>query len=56
LSSVVYSSLRPHLRQEVIKMIEAPRTVYVGGARGDNVRQYTLLDEITRIEREWDLI
>ena len=56
LSSGVYSSLRPHLLPEVINMIEAPRTFYVGGARGDNVRQYTLLDEIARIERQWGLI
>jgi hypothetical protein len=56
LSSVVYSSLRPHLLPEAIEVIEAPRRVYVGGARGNNVRQYTLLDEITRIEREWGLV
>ncbi len=56
LSSEIYSSLRPHLLPEVIKKIEAPRTFYIGGARGDNVRQYTLLDEIARIERQWGLI
>ena len=37
-------------------MIEAPRTMYVGGARGDNVRQYTLLDEVARLEWEWGLL
>ena len=56
LSSAAYASLRPHLLPEVVKKIEAPRTLYVGGARGGNVRQYMLLDEITRIEREWRLI
>lgn len=56
LSSAAYASLRPHLRPEVIAKIEAPRTIYVGGARGDNVRQYTLLDEISRIERDWGLV
>lgn len=56
LSSSAYASLRPYLRPEVVSKIEAPRMIYVGGARGDNVRQYTLLDEISRIEREWGLM
>lgn len=56
LGSAAYSSLRPHLRPEVVAKIESPRTFYVGGARGDNVRQYMLLDEIMRIERDWGLV
>ena len=56
LSSAIYSSLRPHISPEVVRMIEAPRTMYVGGARGDNVRQYTLLDEVARLEWEWGLL
>lgn len=56
LSSATYSSLRHHLSPEIVRMIEAPRTFYVGGARGDNIRQYTLLDEVARLEREWGLL
>lgn len=54
LSSAVYSGIRPFLLPEVIQKIEAARTFYVPGARG-NVRRYLLLDEVTRIEREWGL-
>ncbi len=56
LSSATYSSLRPHLSLEVVRIIETPCTFYVGGVRGDNVRQYTLLDEVARLEREWGLL
>jgi hypothetical protein len=56
LASAVYSSLRPHLSSEVVRKVEAPRTVYVGGARGDFVRHYMLLDEVARLERLWGLV
>jgi len=56
LSSALYSSMRLHLSPEVVKKIEAPRTFYVGGARGDFVRKYMLLDEVARIENLWGLV
>jgi hypothetical protein len=41
------------LKPEVIKMFEAQRTLHVGNeARGDTAYQYTLLDEVARIEKE----
>ncbi len=52
-----YAQMKPYLKSEVIEMLEAPRTVHVGNeARGELARQYTLLDEVARIEEEWDLI
>ncbi len=52
-----YSQMKPYLRPEVIKMLEAPRTMTVGiESRGNFANRHTLLDEVTRIEREWDLI
>jgi hypothetical protein len=56
LSSAIYSSMLPHLAPAVVRMIEAPRTIYVGGGRGDFLRKYTLLDEVARIERLWGLV
>ena len=51
-----YSSLRGHMRQEIIKKVEAPRTLYVGGGRGENIIKHMLLDEVTRLEKElWDV-
>ncbi len=52
-----YSQLRPHLSSEVVEMFEMPRGVHIGNeARGDLAYEYTLLDEVARIEREWGLI
>ena len=56
LSSSEYSTLRPLLTAEVVAKLERPRTAYVGGSRGNNVRKYLLLDEVARIEREWRLV
>ena len=56
LSSPAYTSLRPRLTKEGRKKIEAARTVYVGGGRGDSVRKQMLLDEVARIERSWGLL
>lgn len=56
LSSSIYSEMRSHLSSETVAMIERPRTAYVGGGRGDDVRKYTLLDDIARIEKEWGLV
>lgn len=56
LSSTTYSTLRPHLPEDIRRKVEAPRTYYVGAARGGNVRKLLLLDEIARIERQWGLL
>lgn len=48
--------MRPHLLPEVVAKVERPRTAYVGGGRGDDVRKYTLLDDIARVEKEWGLL
>lgn len=55
-SSAAYSSLRPHMQTDAIKKIEASRTVYVGGGRGDSMRKQMLLDEVARIEKQWKLV
>jgi hypothetical protein len=56
LSSAAYSGLRVHLNEEAIRKVEAVRTVYIGGARGDSVQKHVLLDAITRLEKEWGLL
>ena len=50
--SVWYSSLRAHMNPDVVAKLEAPRTFYVGGVRGDNVEKQFLLDEVARLEKE----
>ncbi len=38
-------------------MLEAPRTFHIGNeARGELAYEYTLLDEVARIEKEWGLV
>lgn len=54
--SSVYAALRAHMNILVIKQFEAPRTVYVSGGRGTNVRKQMLTDEISRIEKDWKLV
>jgi hypothetical protein len=51
-----YASLRAHMKPEVVKRFEAPRTLYVPGGRGLDVRKQMLLDEIARIEKDWQLL
>ena len=52
-----YSQMRPHLQDEAVKMLEASRIAYVAPeGRGGDLFRYTLLDEVARIEREWDLV
>jgi len=52
-----YATLRPHLRAEIRKKLEQPRTTYVPNeGRGENVKRQMLLDEIARIEKEWGLV
>jgi hypothetical protein len=55
-STPEYSSLRAHMRPEIIAKFEAAHTFYVPGGRGDDVRKHMLLDEIARIEKEWNLV
>jgi hypothetical protein len=56
-STDTYAQMKPHLRPEVIEMLENYRMGYVGNeARGKWTYGYTLLDEAARIEREWGLI
>ncbi|KPP97835.1 hypothetical protein [Marinobacter sp. HL-58] len=46
-----YSALRTHMQPEIIKKVEAARTVYVCGGRGDSVIKQMLLDEVARLEK-----
>ena len=65
LSSPCYASLRPHLSKEAIKKIEDPTLGLVlnrGGATPSESHlayRFPLkifIDEIARIEREWNLV
>ena len=51
-----YASLRGHMCHEIVKKFEAPRTLYMAGGRGESVLKHFLLDEVTRIEKEWKLV
>ena len=53
--TAVYSEIRPHLSSETLQSIESDRiTVRLG--RGGDVIRSLVLDDITRLEKEWDLI
>lgn len=54
--TAVYSSLRANLMPEIIQKIEAPRTFYAGGSRGDHIRKQMLLDEVARLEKKWGIV
>ena len=54
-NSSAYSSLRSHMKQDVIKKFEAQNTIYGAGGRGNNVYKQMLLDEVARLEKEWRL-
>jgi hypothetical protein len=65
LNSVCYASLKPHLSDKAVKEIEDPNmrlVLNMRGAppRGDhwayNFPLKIFIDEIARIEREWDLV
>ncbi len=56
MNAAVYSSLRGHMCKPAIEKLEAPRMFYVPGGRGGDVRIQILLDEVTRLEKEWRLV
>lgn len=52
-----YSEMRPHLQGDVRESLETPRTSIVSNeARGEVAERSLLLDEVTRIEKEWGLV
>ncbi len=62
-----YSSIRPHLSQEILERLENPRELHIevdnrtGGdltVRGQSPSSVKtlLLDEVTRLEQEWSLL
>lgn len=54
-ASAVYSEMRPYLAKHVVAAVEQ-RQVPVRTGRGGDVTKSLILDDIARIEREWDLI
>ena len=56
MNTALYSSLRGHLSDAAIRKLEAPRTFYVPDGRGGDVRRQTLLDEVTRLEKDWKIV
>jgi hypothetical protein len=50
-----YSSLRPHLSKETIDAIEGNEITIRMGRKGDVIKGL-LLDDIAKIEKQWDLI
>ncbi|MDT8421974.1 MAG: hypothetical protein RQ754_16220 [Desulfuromonadales bacterium] len=55
-TSPEYSALRQYMQATAIEKVEKDRVIYVGGGRGDDVRKHVLLDEISRLEKEWGLL
>ena len=55
-TSSEYSALRLYMQTSSIEKVEKDRVIYVGGGRGDDVRKHVLLDEISRLEKEWGLL
>ena len=53
--SVIYSEIRPHLSSETLQSIESNRITIRLGRGGDVIRSL-VLDDIVRLEKEWDLI
>jgi hypothetical protein len=51
-ASPFYASLRPHLTEKPVKMIEAERTAFVG----TDVFLRLFTNEIGRIEKKWKLV
>lgn len=53
----VYADIRSHLSANYLKKLNAPRTLYAkaGGAKYDTLVQW-FLDDIDRLEKDWDLI
>lgn len=56
-SSASYAAIRPHLTKEAVSKLEKPvfHSRAQLGRAGDPMR-HLLLDEISRIEREWKLV
>ncbi|PIU56054.1 MAG: hypothetical protein COS87_03310 [Chloroflexi bacterium CG07_land_8_20_14_0_80_45_17] len=54
-NKALYSSLRPHLSKETINAIEGNEITIRMGRKGDVIKGL-LLDDIAKIEKEWDLI
>ncbi|MCZ2341473.1 MAG: hypothetical protein LC104_06705 [Bacteroidales bacterium] len=54
----LYARLRPYLRQEVITVIESEVVFIQTGGRGDGVNNFKplVLDDLAKLESEWDLI
>jgi hypothetical protein len=55
LDSAVYSEMRPHLSSRTVQSIESD-TIDVQVGRGGYVIRSLILDDISRLEEEWDLI
>jgi len=53
--TAIYSELRPHLSTDTLQSIESNRIALRVG-RGGNVIRSLVLDDIARLEKEWDLI
>jgi hypothetical protein len=57
-NTTIYASMRPHMREETIKKLEAKRTYYACSdtGRGADLFKQWLSDEVSAIERKWGLI
>ena len=56
-STDTYSQMKSHLQPDVRRRLEQPGMIFVGNeARGGNMPRYTLLDEVAKIEKKWELV
>jgi hypothetical protein len=54
----VYGAMKPYMDESVIKKFEAQRTFFVppDGGRGDNLKKQWASDQVSKIERDWELL
>ena len=54
----VYAAMKPYMDVEVIKKFEAQRTLYVtpDGGRGEKLFKHWASDQVSKIEKDWELV
>ena len=53
--TVSYSEARPFLKEEIVRALEGGE-IPVRRGRGKNLLRDLVLDDLSRVEREWDLV
>lgn len=54
--TAIYAAMRPFMDNDAIQKFEADGVMYVSGGRGDDVLKQCALDQVSKIEKNWNLI